>query len=190
MVQQMRAQQLSLISFLNLSNSNIMASNHDHANLNLVPTKQHDGGSEIGSTATIAVAAAAPKPKVDAFTKYSSNLIRMRELLLLGDDSNEDDDEDLDYLAPLNDALRHASISGRVDGRNNNGGDASKRRRGNDSRPIPQQGFLDDLERKTRLSFELHPSLLLHDLIYQDVDVSAHISDDEDDEDDDDDKEE
>ena len=162
-----------------------MASNHDHANLNLVPTKQHDGGSEIGSTATIAVAAAAPKPKVDAFTKYSSNLIRMRELLLLGDDSNDDDDddEDLDYLAPLNDALRHASISGQVDSRNNNGGDASKRRRGNDSRPIPQQGFLDDLERKTRLSFELHPSLLLHDLIYQDVDVSAHISDDEDEDD-------
>ena len=152
-----------------------MASNHDHANLTIVPTKQHDGGSEIGSMADIA--AAAPKPKVDAFTKYSSNLIRMRELLLLGDDSNEDDDEDLDYLAPLNDALRHASISG--DGRNNNGGDASKRRRGNDSRPIPQQGFLDDLERKTRLSFELHPSLLLHDLFYQDVDVSAHISDDD-----------
>jgi hypothetical protein len=177
----MRAQQLSfIISFLNLTN--IMASNHDHANLTIVPTKQHDGGSEIGSMADIA--AAAPKPKVDAFTKYSSNLIRMRELLLLGDDSNDDDDdEDLDYLAPLNDALRHASISGQVDSRNNNGGDASKRQRGNDSRPIPQQGFLDDLERKTRLSFELHPSLLLHDLIYQDVDVSAHISDDEDEDD-------
>jgi hypothetical protein len=135
------------------------------------------------ATIAAAAAAAAPKPKVDAFTKYSSNLIRMRELLLLGDDSNEDDDEDLDYLAPLNDALRHASISGQVNGRNNNGGDASKRRRGNDSRPIPQQGFLDDLERKTRLSFELHPSLLLHDLMHQDVDMSAHISDDEDEDD-------
>jgi hypothetical protein len=103
----------------------------------------------------------------------------MKELLLLGDDSNEDDDEDLDYLAPLNYALRHASVSGQVDGRNNNGGDASKRRRGNDSRPIPQH----DLERKTRLSFELRPSLLLHNLIYQDVDVSGHISDDEDEDD-------
>jgi hypothetical protein len=134
-----------------------------------VPTKQHDGGS----TATSAAAA----PKFDAFTKYSNNLIRMKELLFLGDDSNEGDDEDLNYLASLNDTLRHASISGEVDDLNNS--DASKRRRGNNSRPIPQQGFID-VERKTRLSFELHPSLLLYDLIYQDIDVSAHISDDED----------
>ncbi len=160
----MRAQQLSLISFLNLSN--IMASNHDHADSITLATKQHDGGSE-SNRAAIAVADAASKPKVDAFTKYSSNLIRMKELLLLGDETNRDDDEDLGYLATLNEALRHASISGQVDGRNNNSGDASKRRRGNDPRPIPQQGFLD-FERNTRLSFKLHPSLLLHDLIHQD----------------------
>jgi hypothetical protein len=165
-----------------------MASNpNHHANFITAPTKQHDGGSECGSRATIiaAAAAVAPKPKVDAFTKYSSNLIRMKELLLLGHDSNEDDDEDLNYLAPLNDALRHASISisrQNNNNNNNNGVDASKRRRGNDSRPIPQQGFLD-IERKTRLSFELHPSLLLHDLMYHDVDFSAHISDDEDEDD-------
>ena len=157
-----------------------MASNPNHH-------LKHDGGSECGSRATIiaAAAAVAPKPKVDAFTKYSSNLIRMKELLLLGHDSNEDDDEDLNYLAPLNDALRHASISisrQNNNNNNNNGVDASKRRRGNDSRPIAQQGLLD-VERKTRLSFELHPSLLLHDLMYQDVEVSAQISDDEHEED-------
>ena len=81
-----------------------MASNpNHHANFITAPTKQHDGGSECGSRATIIAAAAAvsPKPKVDAFTKYSSNLIRMKELLLLGHDSNEDDDEDLNYLANL-----------------------------------------------------------------------------------------
>jgi len=50
---------------------------------------------------------------------------------------------------------------------------------GNNSYPIVQQGGF--LERKTRVSFELHPSLLLHDLLDLDVDVSAHISDDEDD---------
>jgi hypothetical protein len=167
-----------------------MASNpNQHANFITVPTKQHDGGSECGSRATIIAAAsataAAPKPRVDAFTKYSSNLIRMKELLFLGDDSNEDDLEDLNYLAPLNDALRRFNINISLNNNNNNNGvDASKRRRGNDSRPIPQQGFLDlDVERKTRLSFELHPSLLLHDLMYQDVDFSAHISDDEDEDD-------
>ena len=164
-----------------------MASNpNHHANFITAPTKQHDGGSECGSRATImaAAAAVAPKPKVDAFTKYSSNLIRMKELLLLGDDIGDeyDDDEDLNYLAPLNDALRHASISISRQNNNNNGVDASKRRRGNDSRPIAQQGLLD-VERKTRLSFELHPSLLLHDLMYQDVEVSAQISDDEHEED-------
>mgnify|MGYP001114848168 CR=1 FL=1 len=101
----------------------------------------------------------------------------MKELLFLGDDSNEDDEEDLNYLAPLNDALRRFNIS-ISQNNNNNNNNAAKRRRGNDSRPIPQQGFLD-IERKTRLSFELHPSLLLHDLMYQDIEVSAHISDDE-----------
>ena len=158
-------------------------SNPNHANFITLPTKQHDGGSECGSRATIIAAAsataAAPKAKVDAFTKYSSNLIRMKELLFLEDDSNEDDQhEDLNYLAPLNYALRHFNIS-ISQNNNNNGVDASKRRRGNDSRPIPQQGFLD-IERKTRLSFELHPSLLLHDLMNQDVDFFANISYDED----------
>jgi len=165
-----------------------MSSNQDYAYTNtnananfvIVPTKQHDGGcecerSDSDRATIIADAAVAPKPKVDAFTKYSSNLIRMKELLLLGDDSNKD--EDLNYLAPLNDALRRASIS--ISHNNDNGVDTSKRRRGNNSRPIPQQGFLD-VERKTRLSFELHPSLLLHDLMNQDVDFFANISDDED----------
>ena len=97
----------------------------------------------------------------------------MKELLFLGvGDSNEDEDV-LNFLAPLNNALRQVSISGQ-----DNNGDAPKpkRQKGNNSLPIPQQGIL---ERKTRLSFELHPIVILHDLIYQDVDVSANISDDE-----------
>ena len=106
--------------------------------------------------------------------------------MFLGDDSNEDDHEDLNYLAPSttpfalqisisqkynnNNNNNNNSNSNNNNNNNNNGVDASKRRRGNDSRPIPQQGFLDS-EHKTRLSFELHPSLLLHNLmIYQDVD--------------------
>ena len=110
----------------------------------------------------------------------------MKELLLLGDNDEQDEGEDdLDYLSSLNKALRYASINDRgqqID-RNNRGNDdasTSKRRKGNNSYPIVQQGGF--LERKTRVSFELHPSLLLHDLVDLDVDVSAHISDGEDDE--------
>ena len=160
-----------------------MTSNNDIIKIITVPIKQHDGG---GNSDRTNLAVAAPQPKLDAFTKYSSNLIRMKELLLLGDNDEQDESEDdLDYLSSLNKALRYASISDRgqqID-RNNHGHDdasTSKRRKGNNSYPIVQQGGF--LERKTRVSFELQPSLLLHDLVDLDVDVSAHISDGEDDE--------
>ena len=70
-----------------------------------VPTKQHDGASDGASIANF-VAGLTPN-NVDAFAKYSSNLVRMKALLLLDEDEN--DDENLDYLGSLNDALRHAS---------------------------------------------------------------------------------
>mmetsp|Transcript_8256 Transcript_8256/g.12381 ORF Transcript_8256/g.12381 Transcript_8256/m.12381 type:complete len:159 (+) Transcript_8256:128-604(+) len=154
-----------------------MASSNDHTKIMItVPTKKHDGGSDSESAALIA---AAPKPRVDAFTKYSSNLIRMKELLLLGDNNEHDEEGSLDYLASLNDALRYASKSDQVDRNNHGNVSILKRRKGNNSRRITQaqqgQGFL---ERKTRISYELHPSLLLHDLI--DLNASAYIPDDED----------
>ena len=74
-----------------------------------VPTKQHDGGSDKPTYANNAVSVS--KPKVDAFAKYSSNLIRMKELLLLGDNNEQNEEGSLDYLASLNDALRYASQS-------------------------------------------------------------------------------
>ena len=125
-----------------------------------VPTKQHDGGSD--------------KPT------YAN----MKELLLLRDNNEHDEEDALDYLASLNNALRYASKSrsDQVDRNNHGNVSTSKRRKGNNSRRITQaqqgqgQGFL---ERKTRISYELHPSLLLHDLMDLDPDVSAHISDDE-----------
>eukprot|EP00984_Skeletonema_dohrnii_P018645 scaffold8748_cov118-Skeletonema_dohrnii-CCMP3373.AAC.2 len=109
-------------------------SSNNNTKIITVPTKQHDGG---GNSDMTNLAVAAPQPKLDAFTKYSSNLIRMKELLLLGDDNEQDEEEDdLDYLSSLNKALRYASISDRgqqID-RNNHGHDdasASKRRKGN-----------------------------------------------------------
>jgi hypothetical protein len=153
-------------------------STSDNVIIFTVPTKQHDGGSDKPTYANDAV----PKPRVDAFAKYSSNLIRMKELLLLRDNNEHDEEDALDYLASLNDALRYAgkSRSDQVDRNNHGDVSTSKRRKGNNSRCITQaqqgQGFL---ERKPRISYELHPSLLLHDLIGLDPDVSAHISDDE-----------
>ena len=140
-----------------------------------VPTKQHDGGNDSALNTIFADDdAQKPKVKVDAFTKYSNNLIRMKTLLLLDLDDDDDDSDSLDYLGSLNEALRYIRVS---DHATRNPGDAMKRRRGNDSQPICS----GTLERKTRLSFELHPDLLLHDLI--DLNNSVTIPDDDDDDD-------
>lgn len=151
-----------------------------------VPTKKHDGGSKPNHAVGIAV----DDPEVnDAFAKYSNTLARMKQLLFLEDDSVEGGGEDdLSFLAPLNDALRHVGISARGHAQaaqaQNNIEDTSKRRKGNDSLPIQQQQQVV-LERKTRLSWEVHPSLLFHDFwMYLDTDGAANISDDEEDEDD------
>ncbi len=55
--------------------------------------------------------------------------------------------------------------------------DVSKRRRGNHSRPLQSN------ERKTRLSWEAHPSLLLHDLMSEldDLDHDHYISNEDED---------
>ena len=115
------------------------------------------------------------KSKFDAFQYYSSNLLRLKTLLLSHDD--EDDDE-LNALAAVNDALRSAGLSD-IAADHHVSKDASKRRRGNGSRPIKQKE--SGTARKTRLSWELHPSLLLHDLYYQVGEIIQSISDDGDD---------
>lgn len=138
-----------------------------------VPTKHHDGGSKNVSSASF-FNAAVPKRKVDAFAKYSSNLFRLKTLLLLGD--KEGDEDNLEYLGSLNNVLRQASINDRVARDRNGDADASKRRKGNNLHPITQQRVL---ERKTRISFEVHPSLLLHDLF--EFNDSELISDDDED---------
>jgi len=91
----------------------------------------------------------------DAFSRYSNDIIRMKSLLLLSktlDLEDSDDDDDLDALATINQALRSVGLS------NLTHINRDKRRRGNDSRHI-QQGNV----RKTRLSWELHPNLLTYD---------------------------
>ena len=119
-----------------------------------VPTKTYDGGSKRNNT----VDDSADGCK-DAFSKYSNTLVRMQQLLLLDDENmKEFEDDDLSILANLNDALRSAGIS---------------------VEPAKRRKIVH--ERKTRLSWEVHPSLLLDNLIGQDLsDDAANVSDDED----------
>jgi hypothetical protein len=97
-----------------------------------------------------------PRQKVattDAFSYYSNKFNRMRTLLL------QDDDVEV---------LHSAGITLQ--------GPAAKRRKGTNSQPIHDGGL-----RQTRISFEVHPSLLLYDdllRMFDQMDI-ANISDDE-----------
>ena len=101
--------------------------------------------------------------KFDAFLYYSSDLIRLKTLLFSSEE--EDDDDELSAVAAVNDALRSAGLTALMSNPVNKNKDASscKRQRGNNSRPIKQQDS-GHAKRKTRLSWELHPNLLLHEL--------------------------
>lgn len=91
--------------------------------------------------------AAVPKLKVDAFAMYSSNLVRLKTLLLLGD--KEGDEDNLDYLGSLNKVLRQASIND-LAARARNAHQRSKRRKGNNSDPIKQ--YVSSIVRQEYLS--------------------------------------
>ena len=98
--------------------------------------------------------------KFDAFAFYSNDFRRMKALLGKEEDSQE-------ALAAVND-----SIHGTNDGRRN------VRRRGTGTRPI-QEGVV----RKTRISFEVHPSLIFDDLLFaEDANLSDGLADQADDE--------
>ena len=97
--------------------------------------------------------------KFDAFSFYSNDFRRMKALLGKEEDSQE-------ALAAVND-----SIHGTNDGRRN------VRRRGTGTRPI-QEGVV----RKTRISFEVHPSLIFDDLLFAEDANSDGLADQADDE--------
>ena len=141
-----------------------------------VPTKTEDNCS-YSTSLMQQVVGQESKPKFDAFQHYSSDLLRMKTLLLLSPDQ---DDDELSTLAELNRILRGAGLSDITAKKNHGSTDdaTNKRRRGNNSRPTTQANTRT--QRKSRLSWELHPSLLLHDLDQdQGVDEVQYISDDE-----------
>jgi hypothetical protein len=123
-----------------------------------VPTKLGDDDNERPTAMHLVGESQHQHQQDDAFSRYSNDLLRMKSLLLLSEDieDNDDDDDDLDALATINQALSSVGLS------NLTHLNRDKRRRGNDSRRI-QQGN----ERKTRLSWELHPDLLLHDFVLE-----------------------
>ena len=88
----------------------------------------------------------------DAFSHYSNKFNRMKALLLKSD---------VDVMHVSGNTLQEP---------------AAKRRKGTNSQPIQNRGV-----RQTKLSFEVHPSLLLYDdllRMHEQMD-SANISDDE-----------
>ena len=84
-------------------------------------------------------------------------------------------------LAAVNDALRSAGLSLSNLSTNCVSKPASKRRRGSNSQPITIKQKESGTPRKTRLSWELHPSLLLHDLYDEVGEGVQSVSDGEDD---------
>ena len=111
------------------------------------------------------------KAKFDAFQYYSNDLLRLKTLL---DSSDGDDADELNALAAVRDALRSAGLSLSNLFANRVGKDSSKRRRGNNSEPITIELKESETPRKTRLSWEVHPSLLLHDL-YDEFGEDIHV---------------
>ena len=130
------------------------------------PTKQGDSSSDKktahlvgGELSQSQLQTQQNQNDYDAFSRYSNNFVRMKSALLLHSGEEEDDcddggEYDLDALASINRALNSVGLSNLAHI------SREKRRRGNNSACI-KQGY----ERKTRLSWELHPSLLMHDLM-------------------------
>jgi hypothetical protein len=115
-----------------------------------IPTKRHDGASQ-----------AEPQGQdQDAFSRYSNDVLRMKALLLLNvsEDESADDDLYLGTLAKINETLRGVGLTGLT----GNHTRSVKRRKGNSAVPVIDQ---QRSERKTRLSWELHPSLVMYDMM-------------------------
>ena len=148
----------------------------------IVPTKLEDNCSYSMSLMQ-QVFGHEQESEMDAFQYYSSDLLRLKTLLF----SSDQDDDELSALAAVNEVLRRAGLSTLLANRICNDKDSGtsnsnpKRRRGNNSQAIKQEQKDSRNPRKTRLTWELHPSLLLHDLYDDDGEDIHSISDDEDD---------
>ena len=134
-----------------------------------IPTKRFDGGGgtlpqssqpfDLADRESEKTETRPLQEDQDAFARYSNDVFRMKELLLFPEESADDD---LDAVAKINEAFRDVGLSGPlINASRNRGATPPKRRKGNSTKPvaIEQQGSV----RKTRLSYEIHPDLLMHD---------------------------
>ncbi len=99
-----------------------------------VSTKRHDGGVDKRRNAV-------GETQQDAFSRYSSDLHRLKAIFLFDDDeadAGDQADDDLDSLATIIRALSSAGLSNLHHNQGQGNADASKRRRGNHSRPLQQ----------------------------------------------------
>eukprot|EP00985_Skeletonema_marinoi_P021714 scaffold13468_cov128-Skeletonema_marinoi.AAC.5 len=94
-----------------------------------VPTKVEDNCSYSASFMQQVIGQEKEESKFDAFQYYSSDLLRLKTLLL----RPSADDNELNGLAAVNDALRSAGLSNLTTKHDSKDKDASKRRRGNNS---------------------------------------------------------
>mmetsp|Transcript_10886 Transcript_10886/g.19046 ORF Transcript_10886/g.19046 Transcript_10886/m.19046 type:complete len:161 (-) Transcript_10886:208-690(-) len=117
----------------------------------------------------------------DAFQKYSDDFVRMKTILLKEDDSNFDmaslmailkgGQDPLHVIRDEEDPQEDQCVESNATGKTQD--ISMKRRRGNDLRPIKLK---PGSQRKTILSFEVHPCLLLHDIFQEDSSTSDAIA--------------
>ena len=95
----------------------------------------------------------------DAFTLYSDDKLRMKKLLMKDNNSDqcEQDSSDSTTSAVPSAASGNATLNGSTQG-------TFHRPTGTYSFPV-KEGSPATTDRKTRISFEVHPSLLLEDLV-------------------------
>ena len=133
-----------------------------------IPTKRFDGGGGLPQSCRsfdltdreFETETQPLQQNQDAFARYSNDVFRMKELLLFPEESADDD---LDAVSKINEAFRDVGLSGPLmNTSRNHGATPPKRRKANSIKPVAVDQHQGSV-RKTRLSYEIHPNLLMHD---------------------------
>ena len=151
-----------------------------------IPTKRFDGGGGGTLPQSCQAFALADRESEtqplqqdnDAFARYSNDVFRMKELLLFPEESADDD---LDTVSKINEAFRDVGLSGPLmNTSRNHGATPPKRRKANSTKPVAVDQHQGSV-RKTRLSYEIHPNLLMHDVMreIEAVENSHYIEEEE-----------
>lgn len=140
-----------------------MSTSPRNATLFTVPTKVEDNCSYSASFMQQFIGRKDEESDtdMDAFQSYSSDLLRLKTLLFCHDE----EDDDFSALAAVNGVLRSAGLNATAS-RVSEEKDDSKRCKGDNSQARGITSGSGTL-RKSRITWELHPKLLLADLYDQ-----------------------